>query len=217
MGSGNAGPSLAEPDIVASQAESENPLLVGLSAPGQGVGPLLQRDYWGIVESCRVTPVALVEELRWSFVYFAPPEFVSFERLSGEGPLEVGDDLRVIISKAGAFGVRVVCRDPQTVTLATLLGHPESGRITFGAYRNEPRDVVFHIRSRARSSSLRFAMGYAALGEAVQTDTWADFIWAVSCRFGNGILGKIHAEKRVVQPPPGGEDACSPTFLAQGN
>lgn len=151
---------------------------------------------------------------------FAPPKLVSFARLDGSTePLEVGVDLNVTIAGAGTFGVRVLAREAQSITLATLSGHPEAGRITFGAYRNEQGDVIFHIRSRARSSNQKFALAYAVLGEAMQTNTWTDFIWAVACTFGSGVRGTIHAETQQLgdddvrqQDEPG-----APTFLARGD
>ena len=57
-----------------------------------------------------------------------------------------------------------------------LTGHPEAGRITFGAYRTVDGDVVFHIRSRACSSSLFNYLGFLVGGDPMQTATWTDFV-----------------------------------------
>ncbi len=115
--------------------------------------------------------------------------------------------------------MRVVNRDAQSITLATLAGHPEAGRITFGAYRNDYRDVVFHIRSRARSGSRAHYAGFLTAGEAMQTNTWTDFVQAVAYTFGDGIVGFVHAESRRMserEEPETDETLCAPTFLAEG-
>lgn len=200
-------------------APKTSELIPGLIPEHHGVGPLLQRDYWGVIEACRVGPVALMADVVRKFPEFAPPALVAFERKSASvDGLEPGDELSVTITAGGTFGVRVVSKDEQSVTLATLSGHPEAGRITFGAYRSSSGEVIFHIRSRARASTQKFALGYAAFGEAMQTNTWSDFIWSVACTFGTGVLGTLHADTRELVPEAAGsaEDACSPTFLARG-
>jgi hypothetical protein len=194
-------------------------LLKDLLLPSRGTGPLLQRDYWGVIENCRMTPREVADLVAREFPRFAPEELVRFERVGEvEGPLAVGDELEVSIRLVGRCRVRVVHRDANSITLGTLEGHPEAGRITFGAYRDEGGQVIFHIRSRARSASgIRYA-AYVAAGEAMQTTTWTDFIDRVAHSVGDGVAGVIHAEKKVIEDE--GEDPetiCSPTFLASGD
>ncbi len=98
------------------------------------------------------------------------------------------------------------------------MGHPEAGRITFGAYPNEVGDIIFHIRSRARSGSSVFYASFIALGEAMQTETWAEFVNRVAWTVGSGILAYVHAERRRLPPDAEGPDAArSPTFIARGD
>jgi hypothetical protein len=112
--------------------------------------------------------------------------------------------------------VRVVDRAPQSLTLATLGGHPEAGRITFGAYRNTAGQVIFHIRSRARSSSQQKYLGFMAAGEPMQTNTWTDFVKAVALTFGQGVNGDVHAEAQVIDEEPA-SSVCTPTYRAEGD
>lgn len=193
-------------------------LLSGLSPARTGAGRYLERDYWTVIRECRCSPDELMLSLRERFCEFSPPELAEFRRAGSEQrPLEEGDELQVKIAMAGTFGVRVVHCTPQTLTLATLRGHPEAGRITFGAYRNPHRDVIFHIRSRARSGSRAMYVGFFAAGEAMQTNTWTDFVAAVAHTFGSGVIGYIHAETRAIDLESEDENlACSPTFLAEG-
>lgn len=185
------------------------------------MGVLLQRDYWAVVARCRVAPSALLDALVENFAAFAPPDVVAFGRADGsDRPLERGDVLEVRIRGAGTFRVCVACRTPQTLTLATLAGHPEAGRITFGAYRNDYGDVIFHIRSRARSSTRTRYLGFLMMGEAMQTATWADFVTSVAFTFGEGVIGYVHVETSRIRGDQAEEDeasALSATFIAEGD
>jgi hypothetical protein len=198
-------------------ASTDNPLLEGLILAVHGTGPLLQRDYWAAIDQSRMSPPELADTLARDFCSFAPEELVRFDR-EAPGHLQVGEELAVTIRMAGECRVRVLHRDRNSLTLGTLEGHPEAGRITFGAYRNRQGDVIFHIRSRARSSSRPTYAGYKAAGEPMQTNTWTDFIDRVAHTVGAGVKGVIHVETTEIDDDidgPGGE--CTPTFLAVGD
>lgn len=196
---------------------STEPLLADVQLSSAGCGALLQRDYWGAIAECRVSPVQLMDDLRARFCEFPPPELVKFSRSGERGkPLEVGDELDIVIRMTAECRVRVVARDARSVTLATLSGHPEAGRITFGAYRHESGSVVFHIRSRSRAGSNLFSAGFAAIGEAMQTNTWVEFVQAVASTYGSGVLGETNAETEQVEPKADDDSVTKPTFIAEG-
>lgn len=193
----------------------------GLQLPQEGAGPLLQRDYWAVIRHCHHRPTDIMDWVARRFDELAPAELCVFERedAAREGTaLEPGDLLRVRIHGAGTFRVRVIHKDRQSLTLATLPGHPEAGRITFGAYRNDYGDVLFHIRSHARSGSPIHYWGFVTAGEAMQTNTWTEFVLRVAASTGEGVVGVIHADTRVLREEPEGGDVMSgPTFLARGD
>jgi hypothetical protein len=110
----------------------------------------------------------------------------------------------------------VLDRDANSLTLSTLAGHPEAGRITFGAYRSDRGDVVFHIRSRARSSSRMHFAEYLTAGEGMQTATWASLINTVARAVGDGVLGEIRATTEACEDLPD-DDGDGPTFIARGS
>lgn len=186
------------------------------SLAAQGSGPLLQRDYWAAIRDCRISPRQFGAMLAAHFADFAPDALTRFECVgeSANRPLRVGDELRVHIHMAGTFVVRVLHLDDNSITLCTLHGHPEAGRITFGAYRNRGGDVVFHIRSRARSGSSKHYAGFVAVGEPMQTMTWTDYVDQLAHSLGRGVLGRIHEETRVLDSK---DDENVPTYLAQGD
>lgn len=209
------------PAAKSNAAQATKRLTSGLLVPRAGKGALLQRDYWAVIARCRESPSRIIEALASNFPEFAPPELVSFRRAEPtDRPLASGDELEVEIRWAGPCRVRVVHRDAQSITLATLTGHPEAGRITFGAYRNHCADVIFHIRSRARSGSRAHYVGFLTAGEAMQTNAWTDFVQSVAYTFGQGVIGFVHADTRrmrVREEPETDETLCSPTFRAEGD
>jgi hypothetical protein len=199
------------------EAAALEKLLEGVIPASEGAGPLLERDYWAVIRECRCScrEVALI--VREHFLELPPESLVVFRRTDAtEGPLDIGDELEVKIRMSGTAAVRVVHLGENSITLATIKGHPEAGRITFGAYRNERGDIIFHIRSRARSSSAVRYRGFLTAGEPMQTNTWTDFIDRLAHMVGGGVLGTIHVETRKLDEDEDREATCTPTFIARG-
>ena len=214
----------------------------GLVTALMGYGKLLERDYWAVIDRSALKPSQVVELVARRFPECAPRVFASFRRVAREaaredldprqGPpdktldspsapthsLQPGDELEVTIPGVGVCGVRVLHRGPTSFTLGTLPGHPEAGRITFGAYRNRRGDVIFHIRSRARSGSRQHLLGFLTAGDPMQTNTWTEFVNRVALTVGEGVVGFIHADKRKSDDEPDDPEVlCSPTFLAEAD
>ncbi len=191
-----------------------------VQAPRRGKGKLLERDYWAVLDEPRAGPAGVVAAVARHFEDLAPPSLVTFRRRAGEtgaGELEVGDELDVDIRLAGTFAVRVVHKGRNSLTLATLEGHPEAGRITFGAYRNQWGDVVFHIRSRAKAGSATQLAGFLFAGDAMQTGTWGGFVNRLAASVAAGVVGAVHAEKRRTHEEPGDRGMDAPTYVAEGD
>ena len=181
-----------------------------------GKGPLWQRDYWSVIKNCRISPQEIIEFVREQFEHLSPKELVQFAcDFEGKRPLDVGDTLKVKIRMSPECAVRVVNVCNASITLATLKGHPEAGKITFGAYRNDRNDVIFHIRSRARSGSRLDLAGFLTAGDPMQTNTWSDFIDRLAHSVGDGVIGEIVADKREVQDEEQDADLHAPTYIAR--
>jgi hypothetical protein len=180
-----------------------------------GTGPLLQRDYWAVFIDCALKPSELMTHVKAHFADLPPVALVQFDVSRG---LLVGAALDIAIKPTYRCRVQVIHDDAQSLTLGTLAGHPEAGRITFGAYRNPAGDIVFHIRSRARAADALTLIGFVAIGEAMQTDTWTDFIKNTASSVGARIRGAIRADTRHVDDlPEDGADSSEPTFRAEGD
>ena len=192
-----------------------------LQPASAGVGIFLQRDYFAVIANCRSKPSEVAALVAARFPDFPPRELVVFERSGdADGCLELGEELDIQIRMAGAARVRVVHKGSCSITLATLEGHPEAGRITFGAYRNDQGDVVFHIRSRARSSTLFNYVGFRSAGDPMQTSTWTDFVNNVAITCGDGVRGVIHADTVTLgddEMVQGDEAMNCPTFIAEAD
>jgi hypothetical protein len=181
----------------------------------KGAGPLLQRDYWAVLDRCTLTPSELVARVKEQFCTLPPASLVSFEAPEGfaEGSL-----IDIVITPGQRCGVRVIHEDKLSITLATLEGHPEAGRITFGSYRNPAGEVLFHIRSRARSGNTLQRLGFLLIGDAMQTTTWTDFINNVAALAGTSIVGVVHADTQEVEEQPEDDEPLrAPTYLAVGD
>jgi hypothetical protein len=215
------GPKTGKGEMASEQPDTDAEQASELLLPEAGTGPLLQRDYWAVIQDCQLRPLELMDLVSRRFPEFAPEELCIFKRVDearqGE-PLELNDELTVRIRGAGTFGVRVIHKSAQSLTLGTLPGHPEAGRITFGAYPNARGDVIFHIRSRARSGSTFHYWGFVTAGEAMQTNTWTEFVLRAAVTAGKGVIGAIHADTTELEDEPeGGDVEHGPTFIASGD
>jgi hypothetical protein len=182
----------------------------------EGVGPLLQRDYVIVIEESHCTPEQAVQWVRTDFPRFSPEELARFT-LPGDGsrPLDLNDTMHVLMAGTLQCGVQVVHRDRNSFTLRTLEGHPEAGRITFGAYEDEGGRLVCRIRSRARLRHQLHRFIYQLLGKHPQTRTWIVFLERLAAACGGRRLSEVLTSTEIVPETPadrGAED--TPTFTA---
>jgi hypothetical protein len=186
----------------------------GIAYAAAGSGPLLQREYLGVIEGSDRTPEAVAEEVRKHFVNFAPKETAAFQCPGREGKaLAVGDEIKVHISGILPCQVRVVHCDDRSLTLRTLEGHPEAGRITFGAGRDEQGRLTYRIRSRARAGGLLHYLGFLFMGRTMQARCWIRFIGCVAEAVGGRLVGPIHVStERVEEEPADCGEPHLPTF-----
>lgn len=184
----------------------------------RGYGPLLQRDHWARIADCEYRPSEFGTLLACRFWDFVPPGLARFRRLdASRGPLQLGDDVAVDIRFAGKFKVRVIHRNSNSLTFTTLQGHPEAGRITFGGYRHDDGDVIFHVRSRARASKRLYYMTFLALGSSMQSNTWSGLVERVASATGRGVRGFIYEETNKCDDDEDDDRCVGPTFIARGD
>lgn len=182
-----------------------------VTCAAEGTGPLLQRDYWAVLAECPMDAPAVMDHVKAHFTELPPSSLVEFTAPHG---VACGTELDITLHPGPQCRVRVVHEDAHSITFGTLSGHPEAGRITFGAYRNDAGEVIFHIRSRARAATTSRLIGFLAIGEAMQTNTWTDFVNHTAASVGARIRDVIHAHTKRVDESAEDRTAEAPTFLA---
>lgn len=181
----------------------------------EGHGPLWQRDYQGVIVASTLSPEAIIELIRARLPEFSPALFAAF-RMETKPPLAVGDDMPVFIQGYGDCCVRCVHVDARSLTLRTLEGHFEAGRITFGAFFDAGGNTVFQIRSRARSVGRLGEIGYKILGRKLQAQVWLSFVERVAEETGGKLLEKVRRRTRAVPSTLADMgEIDTPTFIAR--
>jgi uncharacterized protein (DUF1499 family) len=172
---------------------------VGVLPSHDGTGPLLQRDYTGVIVGSTWEPERVMLMVRSDIERFSAPELATFIRPPHDSaPLEVGDSIEVHIKGAGESHVRTVHADDRSLTLRTMEDHPEAGRITFGSWRNQDGSLVFRIRSRARQASPFWLAGFLLGGKALQSKIWETFIERVTEAAGGRLKDGVQVKTEEV-------------------
>jgi len=201
------------PEQVPPSEEEQRPIQLATD----GVGALLQRDYLVVLVESDCTPEQVVHRIRSGFPRFSPEELALFTR-SGDvnRPLAPGDTMRVVMTGLIPCGVRVTHLDEHSLTLRTLEGHPEAGRITLGAHYDQGGRLVCRIRSRNRLLNRRYWLSYHLMGKHAQTRTWTAFLEHVAERCGGRRLGSVlTATTPVAELPADRGTVEAPTFSTQ--
>ncbi len=196
--------------MVAEAAPTADPEIQYAS---EGTGPLLQRDYVAALRGVGASPEDVIRAIRTRFCEFAPPETARFQlcRQSND-PLDVGDEMDIRITLLSPCKVRVVHVDPCSMTLRTLAGHPEAGRITFASYREDGRLFV-RIRSRTRQAGILKYLGFLLMGKQLQARCWIRFLWKLAETLGGTLDGPVRvATKTTRDRPPDWGEGDVPTF-----
>ncbi|WP_169976772.1 DUF1990 family protein [Tautonia rosea] len=195
----------------------------GLVFASQGYGPLLQREYVAVIEGSDCSPEEVADRVRTDFVTFAPRETARFKcRSHEEGePLKVGDVLDITLSLVGACRVKVVHVDDRSLTLRTMEGHPEVGRITFVADRDDQGRQRFGIMSRTRANGLTNFAGFLLMGKQMQARCWINFIGNLAEACNGRVLGAVKVRTRAVEETPadrpGGPDEPTCSTRVEGH
>jgi len=169
----------------------------------EGTGPLFQRDYVGVIADTAATPEAVIRLIRQDFPDFSPTELAEFTRPDPASEiLDLDDTMHVHIKGAGHCAVIVTLLEERSLTLRTLEGHLEAGRITFAADNDEVGRLVFRIRSVSRIRDPVRYLAYRLLGQHAQTLIWITFIQRVAERCGGRLVGDVVTSMDEVEDGP---------------
>ena len=165
-----------------------------------GSGPWLERRYYLDVVRPRLTPVQLMARVQADLPHFSPELLADFKKEKGpeNEPLRVGDEFSIRILGPWNGSVRVTSADATSFEFITLEGHPEAGRIQFGAHwlDGRPDALRFEIRSRARSRDGLVAFAYDTIGGGLlmQEATWVEFCRRAAAACGGQALADVVVE-----------------------
>jgi hypothetical protein len=191
----------------------------GVTYATDGKGPLFEREYRVVIADAKVSPEEMADRVKRRFPEFSPVHTAAFCRADrgADEPLGVGEDMKILVALKGGCQVRVVHEDDRSLTMRTLKGHPEAGRITFLADRDEDGNLVFTIRSRTRAGDWLSLVGYMMLGKQMQALTWTRFLGNVVKESGGRQVGSIKVSTRKVEEREAdGADLDSPTIAPRG-
>jgi len=182
-----------------------------------GAGPLWQRDYFAAIEGTDYAPEDVLQRLLKEFPSFSPDAAARFIRRGDPAqPLQLGEEMDIELKGYGPCAVRVVRIEPRSLTLRTISGHLEAGRITFGAYRDEESRLVFHIRSRSTINGPIRYLGYRLIGMPIQERIWVTFVERVAQAVGGKVAGQVYVEtQKAPETAADRGDAQTPTFMAE--
>jgi nucleoside-diphosphate-sugar epimerase len=138
--------------------------------PGEGVGKLQRQRYRVEIVGPQVTADTLLERFRERLDDFVP--FDAEAEPASDSQLVVGNTISLALPPRGHAQVRVEDIDDDTITLATLAGHPLAGVIRFRFRDVEPDRLHFTIDIAERPASRLDQIGMALLGRGAQRQAW---------------------------------------------
>lgn len=139
--------------------------------PLQGFGQLWQKTYRVALAGCAATPEDVIATWKARFAEFQPPQNRFYPSLAGVAPGEVVLINAAMPGVALQTGVMVLYADDLSFTLMTPEGHPESGWVTFSAWREDDTTLA-QVQSMARANDPLYELGFLLGGAAAQEAIW---------------------------------------------
>ena len=169
-----------------------------------GVGALLHRCYWVVVDGSDAAPDALIAAFGGEPNRVTPADMAVFEKTHGRpGVLAVGDEFLIRMPGPWDGPVRVVACSPTSFRLATLRGHLEAGQIEFRARRDDGGALRFEIESWARAGDHLSRLLYDRVGLAkeIQLNLWVETCLGMARRAGGRRRDGVHVHTRQIARP----------------
>jgi pyruvate/2-oxoglutarate dehydrogenase complex dihydrolipoamide dehydrogenase (E3) component/anti-anti-sigma regulatory factor len=165
--------------------------------PVDGFGPLWQKRYRLSISGVDMTPEEVMVVLKQNFSTFQPGYNRFYMGAKGVAP---GDVVAIDSSTPGgpvSTGVMVLYADDESFTFVTPQGHPESGWVTFSAFRSA-NDVVVQILGLARANDPVYEVAFRAIGSAMQIRIWSHVLSALAMHL--GVPADVRVQATCVDP-----------------
>ena len=144
----------------------------------EGVGKLYHRIYETKFNISDDAFEKLLNKFFCDINYFSPQLIATFHPSCPKGEsVKVGDDIDIRISGPWNGPVRVAHADRTKLTLVTLKGHLEAGKIQFEFIKGDNSQVTFRIESFARSKDhiVDFLYDKLPISRFMQREMWVAF------------------------------------------
>jgi len=139
--------------------------------PVNGFGQLWQKTYKLRINNTSITPEQTISVLKQQFPSFQP----SFNHFyPSKNGIQPGEIILIDSSTPGgpvSTGVMVVYADDLSFTFITPQGHPESGWVTFSAYKDNDILTV-QIVGLARANDPVYEAAFRVVGSGMQVKIW---------------------------------------------
>jgi anti-anti-sigma regulatory factor len=139
--------------------------------PVDGFGSLWQKKYRLTIEKDKLSPQNVIDILKNNFPKFQPDYNHFYPGIKGISPGEV---IAIDSSTPGgpvSTGVVVLYADNESFTFVTPQGHPESGWVTFSAYR-DGKKLIAQILGLARANDPIYELAFRVVGSQMQIKIW---------------------------------------------
>lgn len=166
----------------------------------EGTGSLVRRRFWTRLEGVTRYPKELFQEFRQRFFELAPEATLrDADEPVEERRLEPGATLTLALPLRGHVQVRVVEMTSNSMTLATLAGHPLAGVNTFRFEGTPGHDLRFEVETCDRSATPIDDFAMRAVGLLMKRWTWATLVERVAKAFGSPEPIEVHNTEETLE------------------
>jgi anti-anti-sigma factor len=165
--------------------------------PIRGFGQMWEKTYEFRSPDIRRTPAEIAATMKDNFVRFQPPHNHFYPSPAG---IKAGETVLIISSVMGVpihTGVLVSYADDVSFTFITPQGHPESGWVTFRAFR-EAGDTVCQIQGLARANDPVYEIAFRLHGAKFQEQTWKHVLGSLAKHL--DVASTVTMRKRCIAP-----------------
>jgi uncharacterized protein YbjT (DUF2867 family) len=140
--------------------------------PEEGVGPLVRKRFWAVIQHSRLDPDELLEYFRTHFSELTPGFIEIGAEPDTPTAVEEGVTLTLSLPLRGHIQVRVAEASDRRITLLTVEGHPLAGAVRFLVDHYGP-DVRFEVQVYDRPANVVDFIAMRAVGDFLQNRTWS--------------------------------------------
>ncbi|MBN1145987.1 MAG: STAS domain-containing protein [Anaerolineales bacterium] len=168
-----------------------------LVGPFQGFGQLWHKRFNIRLVDLNLSPPEVIEIWKQNLPRFKPSEKRFYPSPSGIQP---GEIILINAKTPGgpiSTGVMVLYSGEESFTLITPEGHPESGWVTFSAYK-DGSNTVLQVDVLARASDPLYEAAFRLAGSKVQDRIWTHVLTSLATHL--NTQGEVQVTRKLLDP-----------------